>query len=123
MGGVKDVTDRITVKHFVDYGPRVQVPTVPEPNEQQTATIARFNETYAATIANGRHIIVKAGDALPMKGIDVQIVAAKGGAIARPLANGGARNPLCADYVPHPADTTENYHWLGAVISVFGRFH
>ena len=93
VGGVKDVSDRIPIKNFVDYGPRVQVPTVPEPTEQQTATIARFNETYAATIATGRHIVVKAGDALPIKGIDVQIVAAKGGAITKPLANGGARNP------------------------------
>jgi beta-lactamase superfamily II metal-dependent hydrolase len=122
VGGVKDVTDRMTVKNFVDYGPRARVPGAAEPTQQQIDNIARADAAYAAVTAKGNHIVVRPGDVLPIKAIDVRIVSGKGAVISKPLADGGKPNPLCAAYTPHPPDTTDNYNSLGAVIGAFGRF-
>ena len=39
----------------------------------------------------------------------------------RPLAEAGAPNLLCRDFVSHDRDTSENINSVGMVISGFGR--
>ena len=48
-----------------------------------------FNE-YAAFRAKGNHIEVKAGDSIPIKGIDVKVLSAGGKVIGRAAGGGGA---------------------------------
>jgi beta-lactamase superfamily II metal-dependent hydrolase len=122
VGGVKDVSDRITVKNFVDYGTRLKPPAAPAPTEQQQANQDRATAAYLDVVARGNHILVKPGDTLPIKGLDVQIVSGAQHVITKPLPGAGAPNPLCRDYVGHPVDTTENINSLGLVIGAFGRF-
>ena len=74
VGGVKDVADRIPVKNFVDYGTRLKPPAAPAPTEQQQANQDRASAAYADAAAKGRHILVKPGDTLPIKALDVEIV-------------------------------------------------
>jgi competence protein ComEC len=110
------------VKYFVDYGTRLQPAAAPAPTEQQQANQDRASAAYAEVVAKGRHILVKPGDTLPIKGLDVQIVSGAQHVIAKPLRGAGAANPLCRDYIGHPVDTTENINSLGMVVSAFGRF-
>src|SRR3984893_6135794 len=122
VGGVKDVSDRIPIGTFVDHGPRVTPAGAAEPTLQQKANLDRVDAAYADARAKGRHLEVKAGDNVPIKGLDVQIVSSRGQVITKPLAGAGAPNPLCRDFVSHPVDTTENINSVGMVIGAFGRF-
>jgi competence protein ComEC len=122
VGGVKDVSDRIPISTFVDHGPRVTPAGAAEPTPQQQANLGRVDAAYADARAKGRHIEVKAGDKVPIKELDVQVVSSRGQVITKPLAGAGAPNPLCRDYMPHPQDTTENINSVGMVIGAFGRF-
>ncbi len=123
VGGVKEVSDGIPIRHFIDYGPRVTPPAgAPEPTPQQQANMARMDGAYAEARARGTHTVAKVGDMVPIKGLDVQVVSSRGQLITKPLAGGGEANPLCSAYVPHPPDTTDNLNSVGVVIGAFGRF-
>jgi competence protein ComEC len=83
---------------------------------------AKIDEDYAAARAKGNHLVVNAGDRIPIKGLDIQVVSSRAKVITKPLAGGGAANPLCGAYVPHPTDTTENINSIGMIIGAFDRF-
>jgi len=147
VGGVKDVGERIPIKAFVDHGPRIPgeafgapqrggapAPTpAPVPAAGATAAAAagggrgsafsneRIDAAYAEARAKGRHIEVKVGDKVPIKGFDVQIVSAQGDVLTKPLSGAGAPNPFCQSYAPKDVDKTENVRSVGMVIS-YGRF-
>lgn len=109
-GGVPQLVDRIPVGTFIDHGPNR------ETNDQITEE--RY-ESYQKVLATGKykHITAKPGDKLPIKGIDVQAVAADGDMIAQPLSGGGEANAACANSETRPADKTENARSLGVVIT------
>lgn len=122
VGGVKDVADRFPVKTFVDHGPRVTPAGAPAPTPQQQANTDRGDAAYAAAVATGHHIEVAPGDKVPITGMEVHVVSSKGRVITKPLAGGGAKNALCADFAAHPIDTSENINSVGMVIGLSGRF-
>ncbi len=122
VGGVKDVSDRLPIRTFIDHGPRVSPAGAAPPTPQQQTNFDRVDAAYAEARATGRHVEVKAGDKVPIQGLDVQIVSSGGQVITTPVAGAGASNPLCRDFVSHPLDTSENINSVGMVISAFGRF-
>jgi glyoxylase-like metal-dependent hydrolase (beta-lactamase superfamily II) len=81
----------------------------------------RIDAAYAEARAKGRHIELKVGDKVPIKGFDVQVITAQGDVLSKPLPGAGAPNPLCQSYTPKEVDKTENVRSLGMVIS-YGRF-
>jgi competence protein ComEC len=86
LGDVPKLAARVPIRHLVDHG-------------SYTGTNAGTQERYAAysrlyeTIP---HIEVKAGDRIPLKGLDVQVVTAAGKVIDKPVKGGGEANPFCA---------------------------
>ena len=122
VGGVKDVSDRLPIGTFVDHGPRVLPAGASAPTPQAQANLDRVDAAYAGARAKGRHLEVKAGDKVPIKGLDVQIVSSRGQVITKPLAGAGAPNALCRDFVAHDRDTSENINSVGMVISGVARF-
>ena len=66
----------------------------------------------------GKHLVVKAGDKVPIKGLDVQIVIAGGVALAKPLAGAGEPNPLCGNVAAMPPDPSEDASSVGSIISL-----
>ncbi|MES1255468.1 MAG: MBL fold metallo-hydrolase [Acidobacteriota bacterium] len=120
VGGVKDVADRMPIRTFVDHGARTLPAGATPPSAQGLARQNAVDEAYASARAKGKHLEVSPGDKVPIRGLDVQIVSSRGDVLKKPLAKAGAANPLCADYKPHPIDTTENINSVGMVISAFG---
>jgi beta-lactamase superfamily II metal-dependent hydrolase len=106
-GGVAQLAARIPIRTFVDHGPGV------EPG--------KLFDSYAALRAKGQHLMVKAGDRIPITGMQVDVVASSGQAIATPLPGAGAHNALCADYRPMKEDQGENARSVGIVVTL-GRF-
>jgi beta-lactamase superfamily II metal-dependent hydrolase len=104
VGGVAQLASRIPIRNFVDHG--------------QSAEPGKVYDTYAALRAKGNHIAVKAGDRIPMGGMQVDVVAASGQHIPNPLPGGGGPNPLCADYRPMKEDQGENARSIGIAVTL-----
>ena len=112
IGGMQELASRLPIRHFIDHGPSVEAK---EP-------VAGFHDSYAALRAKAKHTVVKAGDRVPIAGVDWRIVTSAGTPLKTPLAGGGKPNPACTTVKQkdaNPAD--ENSQSVGSVIA-FGRF-
>ncbi|MGH9350265.1 MAG: ComEC/Rec2 family competence protein [Vicinamibacterales bacterium] len=110
VGGVPELVTRVPVKTFVDHGPSV---------ETGPAAAALFN-AYLEVRKTGHHLQVKPGDVLPMRDVDIRVVASDGELISRPLTMGSS-NPLCGSFTPRAPDPGENARSVGLAIG-YGAF-
>ena len=111
VGGVQGLAKRMPILNFVDHGPQTET--------GKDAEIL-FNE-YVSFRAKGNHIVAKPGETIPIKGIDVQVIAAAGNGITAPLPDAGQPTSECAGYPRPAADRSENGQFVGVVIT-FGAF-
>jgi len=115
IGGLQALAQRIPIAHFMDHGANIEIP------EQ----VAGFRAAYDSIIAAGaKHTVLKAGDRVPVKGLDWRIVIAAAKPIAAPLAGAGASNAAaCASFQRKPdnAKPDDNSQSVGSVIA-YGRF-
>ncbi len=111
VGGVPEVAARIPVTTFIDYG----APATDDPSAQG------WFRNYEPTRARGRHLVVRPGDRIPMKGLDVDVLSADGELIAKPLPGAGAPNATCATAEDQPDDGTENLNSISVLLR-FGAF-
>jgi competence protein ComEC len=113
--GLAAVAAQVPIKDYVDHGPTAQ----PNPRAEQF-----LQETYPALYTRAKHTIVKAGDNIPLAGVDWRIVAAAENMIKVPLPGGGIPNPYCSSFAP-PADapfsTLEDPQSVASFIA-FGKF-
>jgi len=112
VGGVPALADKFPVVSFVDHGPN---------NETGKQADHLYSE-YQRVVAKGQHLVVKPGDTLPIKGIEVKFVSANGALITQALPGCGAPNNLCATAVKKEADASENARSVGFVLSYGGKF-
>jgi beta-lactamase superfamily II metal-dependent hydrolase len=111
VGGVPQLAAKIPIKHYVDHGP----------NNETGAQPDALYLAYKNAWSSGEHITVKPGDKIPVKGLDVEVIAANGDTIKTPLKGGGAPNKLCGQDKLRPEDKTENARSTGTLIT-FGKF-
>jgi len=111
VGGVPQLAARIPIRTFVDHGR----------NYEAVKDNASVYEAYTKLRSKAKYIEVKAGDRIPIEGLDVEVVTASGQAVAAPLSGAGADNPVCASYKATPPDDGENAHSIGMVIR-YGAF-
>ena len=111
VGGVRQLAAKLPIRNFVDHGQ----------NFETVKDTGGVYGDYLAVRAKGSHMVVKAGDRIPVEGIDVQVVTASGKAITTAMAGAGQANPLCASYRPIEIDRGENAHSIGVMIT-FGKF-
>jgi competence protein ComEC len=113
VGGVPGLVERIPVGTFIDHGPLYE----------HCPTCLTGFDAYMKVIQSGeaKRRSVTAGQVLPLREIEARIVSSNGEVLSAPLPGAGAANPFCAKSEIRPADTTENSHSLGLLLS-FGRF-
>ena len=80
----------------------------------------KWRDGYLSVCASHRTIL-KPGDRIPIKGLQVDIVASDGRLIAQPVNGGGQTNALCATAENKPKDVPENQLMVGALVS-YGKF-
>jgi beta-lactamase superfamily II metal-dependent hydrolase len=122
VGGVTQLAAVMPIGTFLDHGPNREV----SPVRGSQSTEAGY-ETYMKLVASGnyKHVILHAGEKLPVKGLDATVVAADGTVIDHPLPGAGAANPTCGDADKDPEgfedpDMSENGRAVAVVIQ-FGR--
>jgi competence protein ComEC len=104
-GGVPNLLERFQVGTFYDHGPTVD------------ATPDRTYKAYEAAMAKQQREVVKPGDTIPIKGLDVTVVTAAGKRIER----AGESNPFCAGISPRENESGENPQSAGIVVE-YGKF-
>jgi len=120
MGAMAELARRIPIRHYLDHGPNVQ-PSAPVDEFLQSI--------YPGLTSKAKHTVAKAGDALPLKGVEWRIVTAGRQAIAAALPGAGKPNPHCAGFTPHtanpvtgqPIGNTEDEQSVGSHVT-FGQF-
>lgn len=110
-GGIEQLADRFPVGTFVNHGPNTEKGTAPD----------ELSASYARAAAKGKTLVVKPGDKIPLKGVDVTVVTARGERIMSPLAGAGQPNSLCAAAKADKPDPSENARSLGIVVQ-YGKF-
>jgi beta-lactamase superfamily II metal-dependent hydrolase len=111
VGGVPQLVDGIKAGTFVDHGPNLE-------DSQVTRT---DYAAYEKAIAGHPRVTVKPGWALPIKGIEVRVLAAAGEHITDPLPGAGEANSYCKTEAAAPDDPTENARSVGVLIT-YGKF-
>jgi len=111
VGGVPPLAAKIPVVTFVDHGPSV------ETGKDADDLVA----AYRPWRDKGKHLVVKPGDKIPIKGLDIKVVSAAGKMIPKPLRGAGAANPLCATTKLREPDPSENAQSIGILIK-YGKF-
>jgi beta-lactamase superfamily II metal-dependent hydrolase len=110
VGGVPQLAAKMPIGTFIDHGP----------NREDSRSTQVPYEDYQKAIGGANHMVVKPGDRLPIKGIDVVIVSADGNTIDQPLPGAGQPNPNCAGVQERATDPSENARSVGFVMT-FGN--
>lgn len=111
VGGIPPLAAKFPVKAFIDHG------TNTETDRQATELAAAYDKARG----NAKRIVVKPGDAIPLKGVDIDVVVARGDKIGSALKGAGQPNAACAATKPMDPDPTENARSVGFVLR-YGKF-
>jgi hypothetical protein len=112
VGGLYDVAQKFPIHTFVDHGANT---------ETDKDSQVRYN-MYSSFRDKGMHLLGKPGEIIPIKGLDVKVLASASDTLPAPLPDAGQPNPECSAYRKDPdEDTSENQQSLGLLIT-FGNF-
>ena len=112
FGAMSELAGRIPIAEYIDHGANVQA---------NPAADTFLSDVYPALYAKSKHTVVKPGDRLGVRGVDIRIVASAGEPIRDAVPGAGQPNPLCATHQPKDADPSENAQSVGSHFT-FGRF-
>jgi beta-lactamase superfamily II metal-dependent hydrolase len=112
IGAMPVLAGMIPIGMYMDHGPSVELA---RPN---VATAYKAYEEQSA----GKRRILKPGDRIPLKGVEVDVVMSAGQAITKPLKGAGAANPGCANFQAHPADTDPDNDQSAGFVLQYGKF-
>ena len=110
VGGVPQLLDKMPVSTFIDHG---------EDRETSKSSQVPYQD-YQKAIAGAKHIAVKPGDRLPIKGMEAVVVTADGNMIDQPLTGAGQPNAFCQSVSQKEVDKSENARSVGLVMT-FGK--
>ena len=108
-GGVPQLASKIPIKAFFDHGDNF---------DEKTQSVF---EPYSVIRNKRPHTRLNPGDRIPIKGLQVDVVASSSHAITKPLPKAGQSNPLCATYRALAPDPGENSRSVGLILT-FGNF-
>ena len=106
-GGISALSKLIPIGSCFDRGDFI------EPANQ------RWRDAYLS-VCGANRTILHAGDRIPLKGLQVDVVASNGQLLNQPIKGGGP-NPLCATAENKPPDVPENQLMVGALFT-YGKF-
>jgi competence protein ComEC len=102
-GGLAAFAKMVPISKFYDHGDTV--------SPEDAGRLADYR-----AVAGNKRVIVKPGDKIPVKDLDVLVVTSDQKQIANPV-NGGGPNPLCANAPRMEAAAPENLRTVGVLLS------
>ncbi len=113
IGAMPALAKLIPIGMFMDHG---------EPVEMNRPPVAAAYKAYLE-LSQGKRKILQAGDRIPLKGVDIQVVISAGKGITRGLKGGGPNAALCQDWKDKttPEPDPDNDQSVGFLLKS-GRF-
>lgn len=112
IGGMAALGKMIPIMAYLDHGESVEIA---RPN------VAAAYKAYEEQ-SSGKRKILKPGDRIPLKGVDIQVLISAGQPILKPLRGAGAKNPACADFKPHTGEPDPDNDMSVGFLLRFGKF-
>src|SRR5437764_3097808 len=107
IGAMPALAKLIPIGMYYDHGDSVEL--------NRPAVAAQY-KAYVEQAGEHRKIL-KPGDRIPLKGIDVEVIMSAGTAISKPLKGAGAKNAACADFKEHgPEADPDNDQSVGILL-------
>src|SRR6185436_1944213 len=94
IGAMAALAKLIPIEKYMDHGESIEIA-----RPRVAAEYKAYEELSA-----GKRTVLKAGDKIPLKGVDITVVQSAGKSIAKPMKGAGAKNPVCASFEKHPDD-------------------
>lgn len=125
-GGVSYLAQNIRIVNFVDHGLNVEYGKSDEWWRERRAPIFHSGyakevdaqyDAYQKVLSTGHHMVVKAGDTIPIQGIDVAVVTSAGKSLSHALQGAGNPNPACADVKLRAEDKADDAQSIGLLVS------
>ena len=107
-GGITALAKMIPIGRCFDRGDFI------EPANQ------RWRDAYLS-VCGDKRTILHPGDKIPLKDVQIDVMASNGQLLAKPIAGAGRPNPLCATAENKPPDVPENQLMVGALFT-YGKF-
>lgn len=111
VGGMEQLASRVKFRTVVTHGPTTET--------GNTADTMMMTFRSALAASGAKEIVVKPGDTIPMKGLDIKVLASHRQLID--AAQAAARNPLCDGAERSRTDTSDNSASVGMLFT-FGAF-
>ncbi len=112
IGGMAALAKMIPIDLYMDHGESVEI---------ARPQVAAAYKAYVEQ-SQGKRRILKAGDKIPIKGLDIQVIESAGQAITKPLPGAGAPNPACADFKPHGVEPDPDNDQSVGIVVQFRKF-
>lgn len=112
VGGLAALAKMIPIGTHLDHGPSVEL---------DRANVAEQYKAYEQLVG-GKRRSLKAGDRIPLKGVDVEVVMSAGQGITKARKGAGARNPACAAFKEHPAERDPDNDQSVGIVVKYGKF-
>ncbi|HXB70709.1 MAG TPA: MBL fold metallo-hydrolase [Candidatus Acidoferrales bacterium] len=113
IGAMPALAKMIPIMMYMDHGESVEIA---RPN------VAAAYKAYEEQ-SSGKRRILKPGDRIPLKGVDIQVLISAGQPIAKALKGAGARNAVCADFKEHTGEPDPDNDMSVGFLLKFGKFH
>lgn len=111
VGGIPPLAAKFPIAAYFDHGP----------NNETDMQAKRLSAAYEETVKNAKRTVLKAGDKIPLEGVEIDVVMSNGEAITKPLPGAGQPNPACAGIQPKADDPTENARSIAFMLR-YGKF-
>ncbi len=117
FGDVPALAAMFPIKHIMDHG------EMPPPGSPAGSGPRERFDKYGALRDKIGHTVLKVGDKIPLRGVDIEVVSSAGQLLKRPLKGAGAPNPLCTSnpQAPLVERDIEDNQSIGLVFT-FGKF-
>jgi len=113
IGAMAALAKLIPIEMYMDHGESIEI---------SRPQVAAAYKAYVE-LSQGKRKIVQAGDRIPLKGVDIQVVASAGKAIPHGLKGGGPNTALCQDWKDRAAPEPDPDNDMSAgILLTFGKF-
>ena len=112
IGGMAALAKMIPIRQYLDHGESVEI---------ARPDVAAAYKAYEEQTAGHRRIL-KPGDTIPLKGVDVTVLISAGEPIRKAMPGAGEPNPACADFHEHATEPDPDNNMSVGILVKYGKF-
>ena len=112
IGAMPALAKMVPIMKYMDHGESIEIA---RPN------VAAAYQAYVEQSA-GKRTILKAGDRIPLKGVEITVLMSAGQPISKAMKGAGTMNPACPDFKEHGAEPDPDNDMSVGFLLKYGNF-